>query len=304
MLDPQVRSILDALPPRPPFSSLTPAEVRAQPVALAAAPEPVGSVMQRAIVGPGGPLWLRIYRPLEDGTLPALIYMHGGGWVFGGLDATDRTCRALTNRARCVVISLAYRLSPETKFPGAVEDAYAVLRWTVATAAELKVDEHRVAIGGFSSGGNLAAAAVLMARDRGDPMVAAQLFVMPVADSRIDTPSWRAFENGPIWTRSDAKWSWGHYLARHEDGDHPYASILRAPDVRGLPPAIIVTAGCDPLRDEAERYGARLRDAGIAVAARRYEGMPHGFLGFPTLDATRRAFDDIALELRRFWARS
>ena len=113
----------------------------------------------------------------------------------------------------------------------------------------------------------------------------------------------RACENGPIWTRSDASWSWQHYLAKPEDGDHPYASILRAPDLQGLPPAIIVTAGCDPLRDEAEAYGARLRNAGVVVSARRYEGMPHGFLGFPALESTRRALDEMAIDLQTFWGR-
>jgi acetyl esterase len=228
--------------------------------------------------------------------------MHGGGWVFGGLDMTDRTCRAITNRAECVVVSVDYRLSPETKFPGALDDTYAALSWTADSAAELKIDERRIAVGGFSAGGNLAAAAALMARDRGQPVVALQLVVMPTTDCRVNTPSWDQFENGPIWTRADARWSWDHYLENPRDGEHPYASVLRAPDLRGLPPAILVTGGCDPLRDEGEEYAQRPRDSGVDAVTRRYEGMPHGFLNFSGLDDTRRALDEISADLRRRFA--
>ncbi len=287
------------MPPRPAWSSLSPAEVRLQPIELTAAPEPVGRVVQRAISGPGGSLWLRIYWPTsEGGPHPALIYMHGGGWVFGSLDGTDRTCRAITNRADCVVVSVDYRLSPETKFPGALEDTYAALSWTVSSAPELKIDGRRIAVGGFSAGGNLAAAVALMARDRRRPVVAFQLLIMPITDFRVATRSWDEFGDGPIWTRADANWSWGHYLAVPGDGDHPYASILRTPDLHRLPPALVVTGGCDPLRDEGEGYAERMRDAAVDVVVKRYEGMPHGFIGFPSLDEARKAVDEACVQLR------
>jgi acetyl esterase len=227
--------------------------------------------------------------------------MHGGGWVFGSLDGVDRPCRAVAQRAGCVVVSVDYRLAPETKFPGALEDVYAALEWVASPAAEPAVDTRRIAVGGNSAGGNLAAAVSLMARDRSGPPICFQLLVVPMLDRRFDTPSYEQFADGPGWRRDDSRWAWGHYLERAEDADHPYASVLRAPDLTRLPQALVVTAGCDPLRDEGEAYAVRLRDAGVDAVASRYEGMPHGFLGLAVDDALR-AIDDISAELRRRFA--
>ena len=285
--------------PFPAWSTLGPAEIRALPTVLTAAPEPVASVVQRGIRGPGGWLQIRIYHPPGEGPHPALIWMHGGGFMFGTLEGVDRKCRALTTRASCVVVSVDYRLAPETKFPGAVEDTYAALEWVAANAAELRVDPTRIAIGGESAGGNLAAAAALAARDRGGPTIAFQLLIYPITDARLDTPSFNEFSDGPVITRRDCGWFYEQYIARPEDADSPYFSVLRAPDLRRLPAALVVTAGCDPLRDQGEAYAARLRDAGVEALTWRYDGMPHGFVGFRQLDDAKRALDEIAAELKR-----
>ncbi len=297
-LHPDVRAIYDANPPPPEWSTLSPAEIRALPVFLAAAPEAVAGVVQRSIPGPGGWIALRIYRPEGAGPHPAMLYLHGGGMVFGGLDMTDRFCRAITNSGRCVVVSVDYRLAPETKYPGPLEDVYEALQWLSGSAVELTVDPRRIGVGGFSAGGNLAAAVALLSRDRAGPAIAFQLLVMPTLDPGCDSSSMREFAAGPVLTQADIRWFWGHYLRRPEDATDPYVSPLAADDLRGLPPAFIVTAGCDPLYAEGEAYAERLTAAGVEVTARRYDGMPHGFLGFVTLDAAKRAMTDIGEAIR------
>ena len=293
-----MRAIYDANPPPPEWSTLSPAEIRALPIFLPAAPEAVSGVVQRSIPGPGGWIALRIYRPEGPGPHPAMLYMHGGGMVFGGLDMTDRFCRAITNSGRCIVMSVDYRLAPETKFPGALEDVYAALRWVKASAAALTVDPRRIGVGGFSAGGNLAAAVALLSRDRAGPAVAFQLLVMPMLDPGCDSSSMREFAEGPFATQADTRWFWGHYLRRPEDATDPYVAPLAADDLRGLPPAFIVTAGCDPFCAEGEAYAERLRAAGVEAVARRYEGMPHNFLGFPSLDDAKQAMADIGDAIR------
>jgi len=293
-----VRAIYDTSPPMPEWRTLTPAELRARPTVLTAAPEAVAGVEQRSIPGPGGWIALRIYRPDGVGPHPALIYMHGGGWVFGGLDGTDRVCRAITNSGRCVVISVDYRLAPETKFPGALEDVYAALEWVSRSATELNVDPRRLGVGGFSAGANLAAAVALLSRDRGGPALAFQLLNQPVLDPACDSWSMREFADGPVQTREDVRWFWQLYLRRPEDARDPYASPLTATDLRRLPPAFIITAGCDPVCADGEAYAERLRADGVAVVARRYEGMPHGFQGFASLDEAKRAMADVGEAIR------
>ena len=297
-LHPQARALLESSP-FPAWSTLEPAEIRALTTVLAAAPEPVASVVQRGIRGPGGWLQIRIYRPPGEGPHPALIWMHGGGFMIGTLEGDDRICRAFTSRASCVVVSVDYRLAPETKFPGALEDTYAALEWVAAKAPDLRVDPTRIAIGGESAGGNLATAAALAARDRGGPAIAFQLLIYPSTDARLDTPSFSEFATGPVITRRDCEWFYGQYIARPEDADSPYFSVLRAPDLQRLPAALVVTAGCDPLRDQGEAYAARLRDAGVEALTWRYDGMPHGFLGFKQLDDAKRALDEISAELKQ-----
>jgi len=293
-----VRALYDASPPLPDWRTLTPGELRALPTVLTAAPEAVAGVVQRSIPSPGGWTRLRIYRPEGVGPLPAIVYMHGGGMVFGGLDGTDRTCRAITNSGRCVVVSVEYRLAPETKFPGALDDVYAALEWVSRSADELGVDPRRIGVGGFSAGGNLAAAVALLSRDRAGPPIAFQLLVMPMLDSDCDSSSMREFADGPVVSRDGVRWTWDLYLRSPEDAKDPYASPSAAKDLGRLPPAFVVTAECDPLCAEGESYADRLRAAGVEVASRRYDGMPHGFLGFASLPDAKRALADIGEAIR------
>ena len=296
-LHPRARAIVEQFAQMPPLSKMTPEQARGAPSPLDAAPEAVAGVVARTIPGPGGSMAVRIYRP-QHATRAALVYFHGGGWVIGSLEGADGSCRILANRGRAVVVSVAYRLAPETKFPGPVEDAYAAVRWTVDNAAELGVDVSRVAVGGSSAGGNLAAAAALVARDRGGPKIAFQLLTVPVTELSSRAPSHREFAEGYGLSAADMEWFGSHYVNGPADAESPYASVLRA-DLRGLPPAFVITAECDPLRDDGEAYAQRLRELGIAASFKRYHGMFHGFLGFTgQLPEARQAFDDAGAALR------
>jgi len=296
-LHPRARAIVDQIARLSPLSKMTPEQARGAPTPLAEAPEAVASVVARTIPGPGGAMAVRIYRPMD--ALPAtLVYFHGGGWVLGSLDGADGSCRMLANRARVVVISVAYRLAPETKFPGPVEDAYAAVVWVAGQASELGIDRARIAVGGSSAGGNLAAAAALVARDRGGPRIAFQLLTVPVTELSSRAPSHREFAEGYGLTAADMEWFGTHYVTTLADAENPYASVLRA-DLRGLPPAFVITAECDPLRDDGEAYANRLRELGIGASFKRYPGMFHGFLGFPgQLPEAAQAFEDAGAALR------
>jgi acetyl esterase len=254
-------------------------------------------VTQRSIQGPGGWLALRIYKPAGAGLHPALIYLHGGGMVLGNLETTDRTARALANLVPCVVIAVDYRLAPETKYPGALEDAYAALHWVAGSAAELGIDPARIAVGGFSAGANLATGIATLARDRQGPAVAFQLLVQGMYDARCEAPTHAEFD-GIVMTADDMRWFWAQYIRGPQDVDDPRVSPIRATDLRGLPPALVISGECDLLCDEGEAYGQRLIAAGVDATVRRYDAMPHGFLSMPTVDAGRRALDEIAAALR------
>ena len=296
-LHPNARAIVDQIAALPQLPTLTPAEARGRPAPLEAAPEAVASVTARTIPGPGGSLAIRIYRP-KDVLRAALVYFHGGGWVVGSLDSADGSCRALANRSRCVVISIAYRLAPETKFPGAVEDAYAAVRWVADNSVDLHIDPARIAVGGASAGGNLAAAAALVARERGGPKIAFQLLTVPVTELSSKAESHREFAEGYGLTSADMAWYGTHYVRTPADADDPTASVLRA-DLHGMPPAFVITAECDPLRDDGEAYADKLRDAGIRASYKRYAGMFHGFMSFPAvLPEATQAFDDAGAALR------
>ncbi len=280
----------------------TVAEARAARIRMAEGleAEPVASVEEVGIPGPGGELKVRIYRP-EDQPLGILVYFHGGGWVVGNLDTHDASCRALANATPCVVVAVDYRLAPEHKFPAAVEDAYAATVWAFENRAGLLDRGSRVAVGGDSAGGNLAAVVALMARDQGYPKVAYQLLIYPVTDYNLDTESYRAYGEGYFLTRQKMAWYWELYLRGEADGAHPYASVLRAPDVSGVAPALVITAEYDVLRDEGEAYARRLWDAGVTAMSLRYGGMIHGFFSLArTRTARRHAVAASAAGLR--WA--
>lgn len=304
-LDPDVQAFLEELRDlnAPPFCSITPAEARAAVLADVPnmdLPEVVALIEERVMPGPEGPIPLRVYVPEGNGPFPVLVYYHGGGWVLCDLSVHDSVCTRLANGAHCLVVSVGYRLAPEHKYPAAAEDAYAALQWVVENAAGLQGDPQRVAVGGDSAGGTLAAVVSLMARDRGGHRPVFQLLVYPVTDHNFDTPSYRENAEGVLLTRNDMQWFWGHYLASPEDGRQPYASPLRAADVSGLPPAMVATAEYDPLRDEGEAYAARLRQAGVPVALTRYDGLIHAFINrTQRFSKARQAMADVVAALRR-----
>ncbi len=258
-------------------------------------PAPVGAVAELSIDGAAGPLHARHYAPLaqERGPAPLLVYFHGGGWVIGDLDTHDGACRMLCRHAGVHVLSVDYRLAPEHPFPAAVDDACAALRWGLAHAAELGADPSRVAIGGDSAGGNLAAVACWLAARSGEPLPAAQLLVYPATDLAARRRSSELFGERFFLTTSDMEWFVDTYVGAADRAD-PRLSILRAPDLTGLPPALVVTAGFDPLRDEAEEYAAALAAAGNVVAVRRFPGLIHGFMGMIGVSPSGR---DATIEL-------
>ena len=235
-----------------------------------------------------------------DATLPALVYFHGGGWVIGDLDTHDGVCRLIANAAQCAVISVDYRLAPEHKFPAAVDDAWAATRWIVGHAGQLAIDPTRVAVGGDSAGGNLAAVVALMARDAGGPTLALQVLQYPVTDLSAETRSYQDFAEGYTLTRTGMRWFKAHYLDKPEDARDWRVSPLLAPSLAGVAPALIVTAGFDPLRDEGTAYAERLRDAGVTVDYVCYGGMLHGFTPMGKLIETgNRAVTLIAGAMRQ-----
>jgi acetyl esterase len=275
------------------------AEVKAA-AECAGPPVPVAGVTDREIAGPGGPLRIRIYRPHAPGPPPVLVWFFGGGWTLGTLDTCDDVCRRLTAAAGCITVSAGYRLAPEHKFPAAVQDCYAAVRWVAGHATELGADPARIAVGGDSSGGNLAIAATLLARRHGAPRLVHQLLVYPNTDFGADTDSMRECDEEHFFNREAVQQYWGYYLATVGDGANTLASPLREPDLRGLPPATMVLAELDPLRDEAERYAARLAEAGVRVEVTRYDGMPHAFFTMTGLFETAgQAVDRAAAGLRQ-----
>ncbi len=282
-LDPALKALLDSLDPsaETPVEEMTPEAARTtwkeDMLAAAGDPPPVGAVSALSAPGPGGPLAIRLYRPREVGTgaLPILVYYHGGGWIRGDLDTHDEICRYLCHYGGVLVTSVDYRLAPEHRFPAPLEDCFAATRWVAENAARLGADPARLAVGGDSAGGNFACAVTLLARDRGGPGIAFQLLIYPATDLAGETESARLYSSGYLLD------SMPFYIASYMgEGDRkdPLASPLRAPDLAGLPPAFVLTAGFDPLRDEGEAYAARLGDAGVAVELRRHESMIHGFV--------------------------
>jgi acetyl esterase len=309
-LDPQAQVLLEQMAAlgTPALHSLTPEQGRqvlAGFAQMGGDPEPVARVEDREVPGVVGPIPIRVYTPPGTGPFPMLIYFHGGGWVLGSLETHDPVCRSLTNAAGCVTVSVDYRLAPEHKFPAAPDDCYAATRWLAANAADFSADSERIAVGGDSAGGNLAAVVALMSRDRGGPALVHQMLIYPVTDYLPATPSSQEDAQGYFLTSDDMVWFWNHYVRDQADGNNPYASPLRAMSLSGLPPAQVITAEFDPLRDEGELYAARLQQAGVAVNASRYDGMIHGFFSMAgTLTQGRNALDHAAAELRRAFEES
>lgn len=309
-IDPQVHAFLEELRriDPPPFHRLTPKQARAIAAAdtkLLEPPEPVRRIENHRIEGHGGTVPVRVYVPKGTEPLPVFVYYHGGGWVLGDVDTHEALCTAIANAAGCIVVSVDYRLAPEHKFPAAVDDAYAAARWVAENAGSIGGDPERLAVGGDSAGGNLAAVVALMARDRGVFQPVLQVLIYPVTDHNFHTPSYVENAEGYLLTREDMRWFWGHYLAHDEDGDHPYASPLRAKSFSGLAPALVITAEYDPLRDEGEAYAARLRSAGVPVTLSRYDGMIHAFIRLThRFDKARMAIGEVAEALKRAFASS
>jgi acetyl esterase len=303
-LDPQMKALLDAMAKAKlaAFHTLTPAAARQQMAQRVApgVPDPVAKVEDRTIPGPGDAIPIRIYTPAGAGPFGALVYFHGGGWVLGDIQMTDQPCRMVANASGCVVVSVDYRLAPEHKFPAAPDDCYAVTQWLSDNAPVVNVDRARIAVGGTSAGGTLAAVVALMARDRGTPHVAYQLLIYPATTTVLTSKSQQEFaEDGYILSRADMEWFWGHYLASEADRTNPYACPAYAKTLRGLPPALVITAEFDPLRDEGEAYAARLREDGVSTTLKRYDGVTHGFFGMPALlDKSKAAITDASSALR------
>ncbi len=239
---------------------------------------PVAQTRELSIDGPAGDIRLRLYWPTLERDLPVLVYFHGGGWVVGTLDGVDDICRRLAVDGDCLVVSVDYHLAPEHRFPTQVEEAHRVVGWVAEHAASFGADPARLAVGGTSAGGNLATVATLCARERDGPAVAFQLLLYPITDARFDTTSYEENASGYLLSRASMQWFWNHYLRSDLDGYNPFAAPLRAEDLSGLPPATVVTAGFDPLRDEGVAYAERLEAAGVPVTHRHYPGMCHGFL--------------------------
>lgn len=306
-LDPQLEQLLAQAAEWPGFRGLPVADVReavrASSTALPPAPDLVPArVENRTIEGAGGPLALRIYWPEGEGPFPVTQFMHGGGFVVGDLDTEDMVARALCVLAGTIVVSVAYRLAPEHPFPAAIDDGWAALGWVAAHAHALGGDPSRLALAGGSAGANLSAAIAIRARDHGGPALRAQILIYGSCNyPSEERPSAREYADGPIITRDDVSWFWEQFLqdpARQQDD--PMVSPYRAASHAGLPPAFIVSAECDPTRDDGEAYGEKLTAAGVEAEVKRYAGMPHGFVSWlAILPAAREAVEDASRFLRK-----
>jgi acetyl esterase len=297
-LHPDAQAVCDLIVAsgRPPWETLSPTEARASYTAsrrlLQPDAPPVAEVQQLTADGPAGPIPLRLYRGngADKGRpQPGVVFFHGGGWVIGDLESHDQPCRALANATPAIVVAVDYRLAPEHKFPAAADDAIVATRWIAQNATRLGIDPARIAVAGDSAGGNLAAVVSLDARDRGSPPIAAQVLIYPGTDMGLESPSHARYAKQLPLTGAAMHWFVDHYLRTPSDAADWRASPLRAADFRRLPPALIITAGFDPLRDEGEAYAMALQRAGVRVEQVRFEGQIHGFvaMGKMIADADR-----------------
>lgn len=285
-LDPDAAAVLAALnaPDRTPYDRMDVAEARAAyeagRAATTLAPVPLPAIRDLTLEGPAGPIPARLYRPRPEaeGPLPALVFFHGGGWVLGGLESHDGLCRRLAASSGCAVVAVDYRLAPEHRFPAAFEDALAATRAVAAGAAAIGVDPERLGVGGDSAGGNLAAGVCLALREAAGPRLRFQMLLYPLLDFAMETGSQRQFAEGHFLTAALQRWFRDHYLGEAGPVGDWRASPLRASSLAGLPPAFVLTASHDPLRDEGEAYGARLAAEGGIATLWRVPGQIHGFL--------------------------
>jgi acetyl esterase len=301
---PEVRTVLDliAAAGETPREQLTPEELRQGYAALSMVESKaeMASVTDRTIPGPAGDIPVRIYVPTDEaGPRPTLVYFHGGGWVIGDLDTHDGTVRSIAEGSGATVVSVGYRLAPEEPFPAAIDDCLAAVKWVADNAAEPDVDPARLAVGGDSAGGNLAAVAAIELRDTPVDLVF-QLLIYPVTDGTMTRPSIDANAEGYFLTKDTMDWFWEQYVGAG-DRTGPRVSPVHVPDeaLVGLPPALVITAEFDPLRDEGEAYGARLVGAGVEVTTSRYDGVIHGFFSLRDLVPEGKAAVDQACEALR-----
>ncbi|PSO17309.1 alpha/beta hydrolase [Bradyrhizobium sp. MOS003] len=293
VLDPYAAAVYKAFQEagRPAYEALTAPEARAyySQARFATNPEPpeLARAAELSIPAPHGVIPARLYEPKKprrhDGLAPALVFFHGGGWVIGDLDSHDVVCRQLADAGALIVISVDYRLAPEHKFPAATDDAIAATQWIAANARELGIDASRLSIGGDSAGGNLTAVVALAARDAGGPALAGQVLIYPATDFAMTHGSHSEPETSVLLTHSVIRWFRDHYLNGAADIHDWRASPARAQNLAGLPPAYVLTAGADPLRDEGHEYAARLEQAGVSVTTKHYPGQFHGFFTMANL---------------------
>lgn len=299
-LDPQAKRLLEeaAALGLPDYQDLSPPEARKQMLDLTPPIDPsltVNRVENRSIPGQAGEIPIRLYYPEGDPPFAVLVYFHGGGWVIGDLETHHGLCHAIAKKSSCLVVSVDYRLAPEHHYPAAVEDAYAASNWVAENAGAIHADPGRIAVGGDSAGGHLAAVIALLARDRKGPRLDLQVLIYPITDCNLDTPSYIENKAGYMLTRDLMKWFWNHFIEGSGETYDLYVYPLQAKDLGDLPPALIITAEYDPLRDEGEAYGKRLQEAGVKVTMSRYEGMVHGFLRMTSrLDKAKEALDEVA----------
>jgi len=300
-LDTQIRAFLQSPEAQwPPLGQLTPVQLREalkQFPAPVLAP-PIHATRDLSLAGAGGAMRVRLYRPSAARALPLIVFFHGGGFVICDIEMYDDLCRQLANYSGCAVASVEYRLAPETRFPGPLEDCYAALKQLAGRGQELDIDPTRLAVAGDSAGGNLATGTAQLAREREGPVLRYQALIYPALDPSCSSASMQALVEGYLLTRDGMRWFWSCYLAGPQDAVNPLAAPMQA-NVAGLPPATVITAEFDPLRDEGEAYADQLRAAGVAVVGRRYLGMTHGFASMPYVTpVANRALADVAADLR------
>jgi acetyl esterase len=310
-LHPQIQRVLQVMAEAnlKPIEAMTPAEARAQMEATAqsrkAEPLPVARVEEQMVPGPADSIRLRLYWPNAAAPAPAIVYYHGGGHVIGSLDTHDLVARNLCAGTDALVASVDYRMGPEHKFPAAVEDSFAALKWVHAHANELGADPDRIGVHGDSAGANLAAVVALMARDAGGPRLRLQSLVYPVTDYSLAGDSYERFAEGyGVLTRQAMVWFRNHYLRTPKDAEDWRASPIKAASLAGVAPAIVVTAECDVLHDDGEGYAEALRRAGVPVEYKEYSGMIHAFFGMvPVVDDAMNAQRTVWTAFKRVFAR-